>query len=95
MASACGDGEPDSDVDAASAEPAAVTEAPASGGDEGTASSDEPSVEDDASATDEAEEEPAESTTATIAPPPPPGREVLASLQEAGEPYVLWFWGAH
>ena len=95
MASACGDGEPNLELDAAPAESVAIAEAPASSEAEETASADEPSADDDASATDEVEEAPAETTTTTIAPPPPPGREVLASLQEAGEPYVLWFWGAH
>ena len=36
-------------------------------------------------------------TTANAAPQPlpPPGREVIAAAQDAGEPYVLWFWGVN
>ncbi len=93
VASACGDGEPNLEVDAAPAEAVeATTEAPAST--DAPAAADEADTADEEVAADDQAEE-ATATTTTIAPPPPPGREVLASLQDAGEPYVLWFWGAH
>ncbi len=50
-------------------------------------------------ATTVATEPEASTTTMAVAPtttaPLPTGREALAAAQAAGEPVVLWFWGAH